>query len=78
MQATALAEAQARLRAARSHTAEDYNMLKLTMEAKRNEMLHVLFTEHRAYTKATETRAQVLLCLLPGHECTADEATMRP
>ena len=59
LQATALAEAQARLRAARSHTAEDYNMLKLTMEAKRNELLRVLGAEHKTYTKATDARAEV-------------------
>lgn len=59
MQATALEEAQARLKAARSHTAEDYNMLKLTMEAKRNELLRILSSEHRAYSKATDARAEV-------------------
>ena len=58
-QATALGDAQGRLRVARNHTAEDYNMLKLTMEARRSELLQTLSSEHKVYTKATQARAEV-------------------
>ena len=58
-QATALGDAQGRLRIARNHTAEDYNMLKLTMEARRSELLQMLSSEHKVYTKATQARAEV-------------------
>ena len=63
MQATALGEAQGRLRIARNHTAEDYNMLKLTMEARRHDLLQILSSEHKAYTKATQARAEVQLSI---------------
>ena len=38
-------------------------MLKLTMEARRHDLLQILSSEHKVYTKATQARAEVLsLC----------------
>ena len=41
-------------------------MLKLTMEARRTDLLHILSSEHKGYTKATQARSQVLL---PAAHC---------
>ena len=35
-------------------------MLKLTMEARRHDLLQILSSEHKVYTKATQARAEVL------------------